>query len=339
MPDPGNMRGLIANMGDHVRDAVKIMQTHHNGLQALPRAEQLSSIVVCGMGGSAIGGDLAAAYVERESPIPIRVVRSFSLPHFVDAASLAIVSSYSGNTAEALALYKEARTRGLQCICVSTGGELARRARANGDLFIALPAGMQPRAALAYGFIPLLIIFSEVLDLPRLEALDEVANALDQWAAIRVSETSDEAALAKQLIGKIAVIYSSNALETVNLRWRGQLQENANHLAFGNVLPEFAHNEINSWEFPQDLLARMHVIALTNEVDDDPRLTEKLRAVTQLLERRGVEVSYVAAMGETKLERIFSLISSADWTSYHLAMEQGVDPTPIPAIEDLKRQR
>jgi glucose/mannose-6-phosphate isomerase len=296
--------------------------------------------VICGMGGSAIGGDLVASYLRDVSPLPIEVVRSFSLPKHVSQKTLAIVSSYSGNTAESLSLFEQARESGAQIICMTTGGELEALAIKHQFPLIKLTGGMQPRAALAFSFVPLLVFVSAVLQLedPR-EKIVGTAKALKQFAVDCASESKANPAkmLAEQLRNKIAVVYSSDRLSSVNLRWRGQLQENANHLAFGNLAPELTHNEINGWGFPERFGEQLYVILLRDTDDDPSPVSVKLNAIHALLTKKDVQVTEVSASGNNNLERIFSLISLADWTSYHLAILEGIDPTSIPAIDELKR--
>ncbi len=337
-PDPSDMKGHITRMGDHMLEALQIVTDAMRSFE-MPQHGEFNEVVICGMGGSAIGGDLAASYLRDVAVLPVEVVRSYRLPKHVSKRSLVIVSSYSGNTAESLTLFEQAVARGATILCVTTGGELATRAAIRNLPIIKLPGGMQPRAALAYSFVPLLVALSSFFELgdPQI-SITETAYHLKELSVLYGQATSGNSSydLAATLRDKIAVVYSSDDLSSVNLRWRGQLQENANHLAFGNVLPELTHNEINAWEFPAGFADGIHLIALRDAEDEHSEVTKKMDATISLLSKRGVKISQVRANGKNKLERFFSLISLADWTSYHLALLQHIDPTGIPAIDELK---
>lgn len=333
------MHSHITRMGDHMIEALEIVTQSMSSLK-LPELDAISEIVICGMGGSAIGGDLVASYLRDVAPLPIEVIRSYRLPKHVSTRSLVIVSSYSGNTAESLSLLEQASKRGAKIICVTTGGTLEAKANANHLRLVKLPGGMQPRAALAYSFVPLLVIISSLLKLRDPQDIIIGAGQHLKELAVQYSkaETGNPAFdLAEKLAEMIAVIYSSDDLSSVNLRWRGQLQENANHLAFGNVLPELTHNEINGWSFPTGYAKNIHLVLLRNSEDDHPSVLQKMDAVTALLKKRGLGITELKADGKNKLERFFSLISLADWSSYHLALLEKIDPTEIPAIDELKR--
>ncbi len=333
------MRSHITRMGDHMVAALEIVMEAKSSFK-LPVLDSVSEIVICGMGGSAIGGDLVANYLRDVSPVPIDVIRSYRLPKHISTRSLVIVSSYSGNTAESLDLFEQAMTRGAQIVCVTTGGELEAKAVANNLPLVKLPGGMQPRAALAYSFVPLLVLISAVLKLKDFgDTIIGVGQHLKELAVLysNVGNGNPAYDLAEKLTDKIAVIYSSDDLSSVNLRWRGQLQENGNHLAFGNVLPELAHNEINGWSFPIGFAKDIHLVILRSREDDHPSVLRKMDEVRALLIKRGLGITELTAIGKNKLERLFSLISLADWSSYHLALLENIDPTEIPAIDELKR--
>jgi glucose/mannose-6-phosphate isomerase len=335
--DKSDMAGHIAGMGEHIREAITF------SLQGLSRAtlpQNISSIVVAGMGGSAIGGDFVRSYLGSSLRVPLLINRSYDLPSYANASTLVIASSYSGNTEETLSQFAQARESKCPIICITTGGKLGALAKENGIAAIALREGMQPRAAFAYSFVPALLILEKLgLANDAVASLQKAATFLDtlaeRYGTQHLNEGNGALMLASQLMHRIPVIYSSSDYEAVCLRWRGQIHENAKHLAFGNVLPEMSHNEIEGWAHPADLIAHMFAVLLRSE-DEHPQITKRLEFLKQTIVGKQVPVVEVKAEGSSRLERMLNLISMADWTSFYLALLAGTDPTPIPVMENLK---
>jgi len=340
--DLSDMAGHIARMGEHIRDAIKIYSA-----ASIPSMESKGPIVILGMGGSAIGADLTRCYFADSSTVPILVNRGYDLPAYAKEGSLIIASSYSGNTEETLSAFEQAVERKLSIVCITTGGKLGERAKQLALPVISQPAGMQPRAALAYSFVPVLLLLGRAGSADLREAdlranLDKAAALLDTLAAQYGTSHLDESNAAFKLAGEIAhripVMYAANDFEAVALRWRGQIHENAKHVAFCNVLPEMNHNEIEGWAHPIDLIPHFSIIFLRSLPDEHPRMTKRFAAMRDVFRSKQVDVLELAAEGETRLERMMSLIALADWTSLYLALFAGIDPTAIPAIEMLKQR-
>ncbi|HET6400312.1 MAG TPA: bifunctional phosphoglucose/phosphomannose isomerase [Candidatus Kapabacteria bacterium] len=340
--DVSDMAGHIARMGEHIRDAIKIFSA-----AALPPMESKGPIIVLGMGGSAIGADLVRSYLSGS----FIVNRSYDLPKFANTQSLIIATSYSGNTEETLSAFEQAVERKLPIICITTGGTLGRRANELNLPVISQPPGMQPRAALAYSFVPILLLIEKlgragssiVGDTSDLRAnLERAAAMLDTLAERYGYGHLDDNNAAFKLAGEIAhripAIYAASDFEAVALRWRGQIQENAKHVAFSNLLPEMNHNELEGWGHPIDLIQHFSVIFLRSQPDEHPRVTKRFTAMREVFRSKQVDVIELAAEGETRLERMMSLIALADWTSLYLALFAGIDPTAITAIEMLKQK-
>ena len=334
--DVSDMAGHIARMGEQIRDAVKLFSD-----AALPPMESKGPIIVLGMGGSAIGADLVRSYLSGSSIVN----RSYDLPQFANIQSLIIATSYSGNTEETLSAFEQAVARKLPIICITTGGMLGRRAKELNLPVISQPPGFQPRAALAYSFVPILLLIEKLgragsTD-PRLN-LERAAAMLDTLAERYGYGHLDDNNAAFKLAGEIAhripVIYAASDFEAVALRWRGQIQENAKHVAFSNVLPEMNHNELEGWAHPIDLIQHFSVIFLRSPKDEHERVTKRFAAMREVFRSKQVDVIELAAEGETRIERMMSLIALADWTSLYLALFAGIDPTAIQAIEMLKQK-
>ncbi len=338
--DREGMAANIAAMGEHVREAIGLANAV---LRMAELPQGIRSVVVAGMGGSAIGGDLIRSYLSGILAVPMVINRSYVLPPWTDEHTLVIASSYSGNTEETLTAFEEAVRRKLKLVCITTGGKLGARAKELGIPVISQKGGLAPRAALAYSFVPILLTLEKAgLVSEQSQQITHVAELLDtlseKYGTGNLSESNPAFALAGQLMHRIPVIYSAVDYEAVCLRWRGQIQENAKHLAFGNLMPEMNHNELEGWAHPIDVTQHLSVILLRGGDDENVRVTKRFGIVKEILGGKQVPVVEVHAEGTTRLERMMSLVSLADWTSYYLALLAGTDPTPIPAMDLLKQR-
>lgn len=339
--DQGKMGEAIGGMGSHLRDAAIRSSQALDGF-SLPKKSEIDNIVLAGLGGSAIGGDLVRSYLLSKLSVPFTVNRTYDLPGFVNEKTLVIASSYSGSTEESLSMFDEASRRGAKIICITTGGKLADLANAHNLPIIILPTGFQPRAALAYSFVPVLLTLEKIgFTSDESANITDTANVLDtlakQYGASNITEENAANSLAHTLLTKIPVIYSANDhFDSVNIRWRGQIQENGKHVAFGNVLPEMNHNEINGWDFPHTIQDKFQVIFLRSQQDEHSQVTKRFGILREVLTSKGVEVKECSSQGNSLMARMFSLIALADWTSYYLAILAGVDPSPVPVIMELK---
>ena len=298
-----------------------------------------SGLVVAGMGGSAIGGDLLRALSINHSSLPIATVRSYQLPAWVDASTAVIVSSYSGNTEETLSAMDEALAREAQVLAITTGGKMAEKAEAHGLDMVWMPSGLQPRAALPYSLSALLTV-CERLNVVSIRAEDwQEAAAITKAQADRLKDPSDSdnpaMEIARTLQGRFPVIYSSEQLEPANVRWRNQIHENAKTLAVGNMLPEMNHNEIMGWARFGSELNHLAVIAL-RDVEDHPQTQRRLDVTRSLLEPHAYRWHEIRSEGQSRLARILSLMYMSDWVSLYLAILNEVDPSPVGLIAKLK---
>jgi glucose/mannose-6-phosphate isomerase len=328
----------IADFPSQVEEAVEI--GNQARLRSLKRP--FSSIVMTGMGGSAIGGDLLRSYLSQELSIPCIVNRSYTMPAFVGTSTLVVVSSYSGNTEETLAAFRGARESGAKILCLTTGGEVLRLAKLSGYPVIKVVPGLQPRAALGYSFFPLLLALTRIgivrnQDASIRETIDLLWRLSRRFGNLR-NKTNQAVRIARMLHGKLPIIYSSSEhLDAVNVRWRGQISENAKQLAYGHVLPEMNHNEIVGWEVDRALMTKTTVVFLKDKgVHDRVRLREDI--TRSIVRRRAGKVLEVSSEGSSLLARIFSLVYLGDWVSYYLAILNKRNPTPVKVIEYLKNE-
>jgi glucose/mannose-6-phosphate isomerase len=334
--DPADMFRCVADFPLQVEEALRIGARTPLSLTS----DGVRSIVLTGMGGSAIAGDLLRSYLAEELQIPFLVNRSYSLPGSVNRNSLVIVSSYSGNTEETMAAYGDAIRLKAAVLCITTGGEAERLALKHGHACIKVPAGLQPRAALGYSFFPLLLALSRMGFIkPRPADISETVAALKEKSLVYANlKSSKNIALqmAKRLQGKLPVIYSaSERLDAVNVRWRGQICENSKHLAFGHVLPEMNHNEIVGWKGDRELMKKMAVVFL-RDVGTHPRVRVREEITKGIIQKKASMVLEAWSEGTSLLARVFSLVYAGDWVSYYLAILNNEDPTPVRVIDYLK---
>lgn len=336
--DPSGMYDLIKNFSHQVEEAVAI----GNAAKLRVHARGIHHIVLCGMGGSAIGGDLLRSYAADELSVPFFINRSYSLPAFVGPKTLVIVSSYSGNTEETLACYREAIKRKARILAISSGGNVERMARRYQHTHITVPGGPSPRAALGYSFFPLLVTFV------RLGLLSSKKREIAETITLLKSKADDygdperdaNTALvyASQLQGRIGVVYSaSERLDAVNTRWRGQMAENAKTLVWGHVLPEMNHNELVGWNTLQQQMKEIQVFFLRDK-EDHSRVAKRIEITKELLSQYTMHITEVWSEGRSRLARLFSLVHLGDWVSFYLAMLHGKDPMPVKVIDHLKEE-
>jgi len=334
--DPQGMWHLIKNFPNQWSEITELTKDVDLNIES----SKIKNICLAGMGGSAIGADIMRAYAYSSSPWPIHVVRHYDIPAWVDEHTLFITCSFSGNTEETLSALDQAIDKGAQIVGVTSGGTLKKKAEQHNFDVIEIPGGMPPRAALGYSFVPLFRIFS------MLNILDEDETVLEEahtFLANKVEELSDiEGNLALEIAGKIhgtlPVIYSDHLLlEPVNLRWRGQIEENAKEIVYGNFFPEMNHNEIVGWQKSDHLKGKTSVIILTDK-EDNERVAIRQQIVKELIKDHTNAIIEVSTTGESRLIRVFSLIQLADWVSIYLAFLNQLDPTEIKNIDYLKKR-
>ncbi len=336
--DPDDMLGRIAELPQQCRHAWANVQS----LELPPEYRQVNNIVVLGMGGSAIGGDLLRALAEPECAVPIVTNRDYTVPAFVNAETLVIASSYSGNTEETLSAFAQACERGAKLLAITTDGKLAQQAREMGVPLLTFCYQSQPRAALGYSLVSLIgvvqklgLISNKTADL---EEAIEVMEALQAEIRETVPVTDNPAKqLAKRLYGHLPVIYGAGYLAEVAHRWKTQLNENAKAWSFFEPLPELNHNAVVGYQFPEELAERILVVMLASSLDH-PRHKTRFQVTQEILTQRGIAYETVEAHGESPLAQMLSAIHFGDYVSYYLALLYEVDPTPVKVIDYLKKR-
>lgn len=313
-----------------------------------PPHPPLSHFLVTGIGGSAIGGDLVRDLVVSRCSVPVIPHRGFGVPAFVGPASGVVAVSYSGETAETLSGFEEALSRGARLWAVTSGGTLAERSQKAGVPLALLPGDLPPRAALAALFFSLLGL-GEGLGLfgPQSEAIKEsieVCENLNNRCRPEAEEKSNPAlVLALKLMNGVPTVYGVDGLtDGAARRWKCQFNENSKMVAYGDALPELAHNEIASFEkgpASPTPPTPPRMVVLLEDPEDSPRVARQRDQLAQWLKGRGVAVERVSGEGTSRLARLVSLVIMGDWVSYYAAVLRGVDPTPIESIDSLKNPK
>jgi len=338
--DPQNMYNRIFDMPEHMEEALRMATAYK--LDTSDFAD-IRNVVVIGMGGSAIGGDLARSYLSSELLIPFEVCRHYVLPEYVDDETLVIASSYSGNTEETLAALDDAVGRKAMIVAITTGGLMQEVAQFNQIPISLLPSGLPPRAALGYSFVSLLMTMERIGLAKNIS--QEIQAAIKHMRADRELYIEDKPVeenpakkLATDLQGRIVLIYSGPTLtDIVGVRIKGQICENAKTLAFANQLPEMNHNELVGWSDQMAPFADKLAVVLLRDRDDHRQVLHRMNFVKEKISALGVPVHEIQSRGSGRLERLMSLVQMGDFISYYLAILNEVNPTPVAIIDELKQ--
>jgi glucose/mannose-6-phosphate isomerase len=337
--DHSNFYKFICDFPNQINKSAILLK----GLKLKSIGTQFDSIVLNGMGGSAIAGDLLAAYLKHDLTIPFFVNRNYNLPDFVGQNTLVIYCSYSGNTEETLFSFNTAIEKKAHLIAITSGGKLAKLTEQYKIPFIKIPGGYPPRQALGYMYFPLLHLLHR-LGLVKIKQKD-IDETIEVTKELRQRNHPDKDYshhlsnhLAQQLYRKVPIIYcAADVLAPVVIRWRNQFNENSKVLAFSNILPELNHNEIMGWEAPREILRNFHIIFL-RDPSEFPRNKKRLEITKEIFHGNHLPVAEIFGEGKSLLSRIFSLIYIGDWVSYYLALFYDKDPYKIESINYLKEK-
>ncbi len=319
------MRDIIYSLPDQISAAIKLVPDRpHTG-------KTYDRLLVCGMGGSGISGDILAAMYPQ---IPVMSNKDYTIPAFVDKRTLAILVSYSGNTEETLSSYRLLSKRGIDMILVSSGGKLLKKKASSK---IKVPQGLPPRGALGYLFTPLPILIHQA-GLIRTDPRKEMLRLVTFLNKNRDGIEREARRMAGRFVDKLIIMYADSAsfVPVVN-RWRCQFNENSKVLAHFNVIPEMNHNEIvglgNPEKFNEDT-----ILVFLNDPMAHRRNRIRQRLLKSLIKKEIGDILEVHAKGTSALQHIFYTIMLGDLISYYLALRLGVDPMPVARIEQFKKK-
>ena len=337
--DPSGMMAMVAGFIDQIEDALRRIARFSLDPSI---AGSIKNVLLCGMGGSGIGGDVIRSFLIPDLKAPFQICRDFSVPGYIGPDSLVIVSSYSGNTEETLRAFGAISSAGARVVCITSGGTLLSRARRRDIPHLVIPGGYPPRAALGYSLVYVLKILHEsrLID-GRLDELKGIlANIGDRTGTFKpeISFSMNPAKkLAAKLFGKIPVIYSScEFLHPVAYRWRCQLNENSKMLSFVSMLPEDYHNGIMGWQGEVGS-GKPYIVVFFRDTGEEERMRNQLFYLKSLLTGGDIPFLEIRSEGRTVMERMLYLINLGDFISCYLAYLEGVDPTELKSIDSLKK--
>lgn len=316
--DKQNMFSILKNFPAQCKDAIEIGKRSE-----LPDIDP-RNIIICGMGGSGISGRLARDFFSDRAMIPITLINDYSLPKFCNRETLLIAISYSGNTEEILNLVNDAKKKGCHMLGISSGGKLEGLCKD----FIKIPPGLQPRQAIGYMFLPLLISL-EKMEIIKTNGMKEAISLLEKYSLELTKEDSIAMKTAEFINGFLPIVYTTERFFGVAYRWETQINENAKSLAYARPFPEHNHNEINALP---SLSGLYRFIFLR---DKDRKNSIRFEFVKKCMPSK-IKCMDIWMEGKSDIAKGLSTIYIGDFTSYYLALLKGIDPTPVPLIEELK---
>lgn len=324
------MEKLIAQFPKNIADAIEI--ANKAVLKSL-KIKSFSNVVICGMGGSGIGGKLVTQWFIASANVPIIVVNDYHLPAFVTSDTLVIASSYSGNTEETLNAVYEAQKKEATLVGICSGGELFRICNKHKYDVIKVPGGNPPRSMLAFSVIQLVRILSvaAVIDRNAMNEIEHCRSLLNKELVAIKSQSKEIAELAYK---KNLVIYAPTNLEAVAIRGRQQINENAKQLCWHHAIPEMNHNELVGWASGSDQYAALFLSSQFMNERNKKRLALNKTEISKITPY----VLEVKPKGKSLIEESFYLIHVLDWASVLLADKNNVDPVEVKVIESLKKQ-
>jgi glucose/mannose-6-phosphate isomerase len=334
--DKSNMLKTIENFPEQIEEAEKLGKNTHLDI------DNIKGIVIGGMGGSGISGDIVNTFLQYKVETPIYVNKDYNLPRWVNEKTLAVIVSYSGNTEESLSMLNEALNKKSTIVGISSGGTLEKLCKEKNLYHIKLPSDFQPRAALAYLLFPMLNVMGEVL---KIDLGKEVEDTIVSTKKIREKNRVDipkgenlSKQIADRLYNKIPQIYGWGIFSPVAKRWRTQLNENSKVIAREDILPECNHNDIVGWSNNKEISKRFACILFRDKDLETKAISKRIEFLKNLLSEVAADVIEVESFGNSDLAKIISTIYLGDFVSCYLAFLRGVDPTPVDIITKLKKE-
>ena len=321
------MNDYISDFTKHLTEALEIGQTT---LLSEPHAD-IHNVLICGLGGSGIGGTIVSDLVSEHINVPISATKDYSIPNFVDENTLVIASSYSGNTEETLYALEACQKRRAQIACVTSGGALEKLAKEKGFNCITIPGGQPPRAMFGYSFTQLFFLLNHygLIDNSFMSEFEKGIALLDSQEEAIKSEAKE---LATKLYGTTPVIYTAAGFEGVGVRFRQQINENSKMLCWHHVIPEMNHNELLGWRINTDNLG---VVYFRNKCDYD-RNQVRIDINKEVISKFTDNISEVWSKGDSRIENSLYHIHLGDWVSWYLSEMNEVDAIEIDVINFLK---
>jgi glucose/mannose-6-phosphate isomerase len=335
--DKSDMLNDLFNTPLHCRDAIKRTKKIN-----LPKYVHPKNIIIIGMGGSAIGGEILKDWLRDELAIPIEVCRDYILPAYVNEKTLVLTNSYSGNTEETLTAFNSALKRKCTVLAVTSGGQLEKLCKEQNVPYVKIPSGLQPRVAVSYMFFSLPVLLEKLGIIANIEnelddAIAVIENVVKDNASFVLFENNNAKQLATKLVNCIPVIYGFRQYTSIAHRIKAQFNENSKLHSKSDVFPELNHNETVGYEAP-DALNKKHSVVLIRDPQEPTEIRARIETTTELVFNRAKNVLEIIAKGDSKLAKMLSVMFTGDYVSIYLAILQNIDPTPVKIIEKVKNK-
>ena len=331
--DENNMYVVLSNFYKQIEDSFNIFNQIN-----ITNDFAFNKIIICGMGGSAIGGDFIKTILFDKVNKPIYVNRDYSIPKWVDSQTLCIICSYSGNTEESLSCFNKNKKLGSKIIIICSGGKLLKLAMNNNLEYIKIPSGIQPRCAFGYSSSLLILLFNKInlINQKIIDDLYECIGSIKELSKIysQIDDQNKSIIFASKIYDKFPIIYGTPKTEVVSLRLRCQLAENSKILSSNFSLPEQNHNEIEGFT---KSLAKNNIVIWIHDKSDDKRNINRIHATSRLLENNIKNQYFFKENGDSLILRLMKLIYFFDWVSFYGAIYNEINPTPVNKIMHLKK--
>jgi glucose/mannose-6-phosphate isomerase len=334
--DKSDMLNHLMKTPDYCQDAINRAKQIK-----MPKKVKPKNIIIAGMGGSAIGGETLQNWLRDKLPIPIQVCNDYTLPAYANKDTLFFANSYSGNTEETLSAFLDAVRRKCTTITITSGGNLLSFSKELQVSHVTIPSQLPPRVAIPYLFFPLPVLMERMDVLPSIEedlqkAIQVLKKVGEENSPKIPTEDNPAKKLALELVETIPVIYGFRQYQSVAHRLKTQFNENSKVPSKHDVFPELNHNETVGWEAPETLTKNYSII-LIRDHDEPPEIKHRIEITKSLVLHKAKKVLEIHARGEEKLAKMFSVLRIGDFTSVYLAILQGVDPTPVKIIDEVKK--
>lgn len=335
--DKSNMLADLVKTADYSRDAIKRAKQ-----VTVPKNFHPKNIVVVGMGGSAIGGELLKDWLQDTFPISIQVCRDYALPAYANNETLVITNSYSGNTEETLTAFLSATKKKCTVIAITSGGQLADFCKKLHVPYVKIPSGLQPRVAVPYMFFPLPVIFEKMGLLSNVEdelkaAVDVIETASKENMFDVPSKSNEAKTVAEKILDSIPVVYGFRQYNSVAHRLKAQFNENSKVPSKSESFPELNHNEAVGYDAPKTLTKNLSIIVI-RDPDEPLEIKNRIETSIELVFKRAKTVIEITAKGQNKLAKMFSVLCLGDYISVYLAILQNKDPSPVKIIDKVKTE-
>ncbi|MEI6488989.1 MAG: bifunctional phosphoglucose/phosphomannose isomerase [Bacteroidota bacterium] len=321
------MKSLVEKFSSQLVEAIEIGKaaklTHSNN--------KITNVLVCGLGGSGIGGSILSELVVANANVPINVTKGYFIPAYVNENTLVIISSYSGNTEETLNCFELAIRKKAKIVSVTSGGKVAELSKSNGLDCIIVPGGMPPRACLGYSLTQLFFIlgFNNIISNNYINELEQSIKLLNSEESNIIAEATR---IANKILNKIPVIYATTYNEGIAIRFRQQLNENSKVLCWHQIIPEMNHNELVGWTQKNDTLS----VLLFLDHDEYSRNMTRVEINKEVIKKYTPHITEVFSKGNSAIEKAIYFIHLGDWVSVILGELRGADLMEINVINHLK---